>query len=528
MKKALSALLAVILVLSVIATATINTCAANNSVLQYRITAKEGLNVRSGPGTNYKKVGAIRYHTAVTVTAVQKNWGYIGTGWICLDYAKQISASTDNTSSTSGIPASAYKKAGTIYTIGGTSYYQALTSRDYNGVVQNTLFYVDKNGAVVVDAAILDRLYTLDLFNDIRPNLLSSATLRAEAATAYYDVCATVANYENLGNLIGKASGIMLNISAGNSFNIQDAVLEVADVLGSPEAIKTAVLLGLLQVYANNTVAYGQQAAHLMQEPVTDFETMIQVSQATADAAASFAVLEYLGGDTVREMATSSVGKELKKYLKNVFDGWVDTMIPDITAVQMTHYITEGAISLADFAVNSGAQTVYDQEVALQKKYLSATYDSAKAIADKLAEDETMRFVNPLTSKAKTNVVTQKWGAYYSGHGYHLGLDLGTVGNKSTTVGAIADGVVARVIKENKSAGWGNLVLVKHVLPNGKVFYSGYAHLKSISVSKGDEVLAGDKLGMMGNTGTSTGPHLHLLIYTGSLGKSSLPKGYIS
>lgn len=109
-----------------------------------------------------------------------------------------------------------------------------------------------------------------------------------------------------------------------------------------------------------------------------------------------------------------------------------------------------------------------------------------------------------------------------------MGVDLGTSGNKSTTVGSIADGVVYRVVKESKSGGWGNFVIVKHTLPNGKVFYSGYAHLKSMSVKEGQAVSAGTKLGMMGSTGYSTGPHLHLVVFTGSFSKSSLPKGYVS
>lgn len=142
--------------------------------------------------------------------------------------------------------------------------------------------------------------------------------------------------------------------------------------------------------------------------------------------------------------------------------------------------------------------------------------------------NKTIKFVNSLSSKYKTNITTQKWGAYYKGNGYHLGTDLATRGNKSTTVGAIAEGIVYRVVKESKSGGYGNFVIVKHTLPNGKIFYSGYAHLKSISVKENARVSAGTKLGMMGSTGYSTGPHLHLVVFNGPFSKSSLPKGYIS
>lgn len=143
-------------------------------------------------------------------------------------------------------------------------------------------------------------------------------------------------------------------------------------------------------------------------------------------------------------------------------------------------------------------------------------------------QNKSLKFVKSLTSNYKTNITTQSWGSYFSGNGYHLGVDLGTSGNNSTTVGSIADGVVYKVLKESKSGGWGNFVIVKHTLPNGKVFYSGYAHLKSMSVKEGQTVNVGTKLGMMGSTGYSTGPHLHLVVFTGSFSKSSLPKGYVS
>lgn len=138
------------------------------------------------------------------------------------------------------------------------------------------------------------------------------------------------------------------------------------------------------------------------------------------------------------------------------------------------------------------------------------------------------KFVNPLSSKYKTNIVTQSFRNYYKGNGYHLGVDLGTSGNKSTNVVAIANGVVYRVLKTSESSGYGNLVIVKHVLENGKVLYSAYGHLASVSVKEGAEVSAGTKLGVRGSTGYSTGPHLHLAVYNGNVSKSTLPKGYLS
>jgi hypothetical protein len=57
---------------------------------------------------------------------------------------------------------------------------------------------------------------------------------------------------------------------------------------------------------------------------------------------------------------------------------------------------------------------------------------------------------------------------------------------------------------------WGNQVWIKHTV-NGREWYTVYAHLKnnSVTVSQGQTVIAGDQLAASGNTGASTGGHLH-------------------
>jgi len=58
-------------------------------------------------------------------------------------------------------------------------------------------------------------------------------------------------------------------------------------------------------------------------------------------------------------------------------------------------------------------------------------------------------------------------------------------------------------------SGYGRMVEIDH----GYGFRSRYAHLRSISVEKGDTVAIGDKLGLMGSSGRSTGPHLHYEVW---------------
>lgn len=91
----------------------------------------------------------------------------------------------------------------------------------------------------------------------------------------------------------------------------------------------------------------------------------------------------------------------------------------------------------------------------------------------------------------------------------HSGIDL-TPGY-GTQVHAIADGVVV----SRPMSGWGSYVVIAHEV-DGQTVYSGYAHMITGStVPVGTVVKRGDVIGRVGNTGESSGAHLHLSIIVG-------------
>ncbi|MCI5652138.1 MAG: SH3 domain-containing protein [Ruminococcus bromii] len=55
-----------------------------------QVNAPSGLNVRKGPDTSYSVLRALQNGTKVTVTKEQNGWGYIGDGWISLEWVKKI------------------------------------------------------------------------------------------------------------------------------------------------------------------------------------------------------------------------------------------------------------------------------------------------------------------------------------------------------------------------------------------------------------------------------------------------------
>jgi murein DD-endopeptidase MepM/ murein hydrolase activator NlpD len=87
---------------------------------------------------------------------------------------------------------------------------------------------------------------------------------------------------------------------------------------------------------------------------------------------------------------------------------------------------------------------------------------------------------------------------------YHRGLDIrGQLGND---VKATADGTV---IRQRYDKGDGHFILVDH----GNGFRTKFAHLKKSLVKKGDPVTRGQVIGLVGNSGRSTGPHVHYEIH---------------
>ena len=83
---------------------------------------------------------------------------------------------------------------------------------------------------------------------------------------------------------------------------------------------------------------------------------------------------------------------------------------------------------------------------------------------------------------------------------FHYGIDLAMP--TGTPIYSTFDGTI-RVAKWNKS--YGNLIVIRH--DNGLETY--YAHLSRIQVKPGQEVKAGEQIGLAGNTGRSYGSHLH-------------------
>ncbi|MDW7755064.1 MAG: peptidoglycan DD-metalloendopeptidase family protein [Brevefilum sp.] len=102
-------------------------------------------------------------------------------------------------------------------------------------------------------------------------------------------------------------------------------------------------------------------------------------------------------------------------------------------------------------------------------------------------------------------------GFDYSPETNHFAVDI--AGQQGNPIFAADHGVV--VYAGWNDYGYGEMIVIDH----GSGWQTLYAHLSQINVSCGQEVMKGDTIGLMGSTGKSTGPHLHLEMRSDEFGR---------
>jgi murein DD-endopeptidase MepM/ murein hydrolase activator NlpD len=132
------------------------------------------------------------------------------------------------------------------------------------------------------------------------------------------------------------------------------------------------------------------------------------------------------------------------------------------------------------------------------------------------------RWANVDLLTAKLTYSTRFFGAYdldageFTGN--HPGIDIKLAAG--TPLGSVAGG---RVDSVRERPGLGLTVIVEHRHPTDGTFYSVYGHLEISTVREGQALSAGDMLGTVGMTGTTTAPHVHWQIDRGRAGGGHVP-----
>lgn len=164
-----------------------------------------------------------------------------------------------------------------------------------------------------------------------------------------------------------------------------------------------------------------------------------------------------------------------------------------------------------------------DEAAARQEELVTGTEETAAADSESSASNEAASEHSPAATEAPTTppetaaednalaagyfvqpaegVLTSAYGVRWGRN--HNGIDIGA--DMGADVYAADGGVVTYA---DVCQGYGNYIIIDH--QNG--YQTAYGHLNEILVTNGEAVTQGQLIGKVGNTGNSTGPHLHFEI----------------
>jgi murein DD-endopeptidase MepM/ murein hydrolase activator NlpD len=172
---------------------------------------------------------------------------------------------------------------------------------------------------------------------------------------------------------------------------------------------------------------------------------------------------------------------------------------------------TDEALELSD-SISESLNTM-DQEVDRLKDSFTEAIQHAERIAY-------LRSITPTLYPTLSTRVTSAFGfrrdPFTRRTARHLGVDFG--GDKNDPIFATATG---RISQTGYDRAMGNFIIIRH----GNGIETVYMHLTKSLVKRGQSVEKGEKIGTLGSTGRSTGPHLHYEVHKN--GTPVNPKPYL-
>lgn len=144
---------------------------------------------------------------------------------------------------------------------------------------------------------------------------------------------------------------------------------------------------------------------------------------------------------------------------------------------------------------------ILEQQLKIQKESFNKIFNTALKYNESLVGIPAIQPVKPTKYIWTSSMFGSRQDPFTFVRRYHKGIDF--VGPRNTEIFATADGTVT-LTKESRR-GYGKEIDISHSFG----YSTRYAHLNEILVKEGQKVKRGELIGLMGNTGRSTGTHLH-------------------
>ena len=234
-----------------------------------------------------------------------------------------------------------------------------------------------------------------------------------------------------------------------------------------------------------------------------DKELMQSIKQQKADIEAEKTQLEADKKELDTSLAQTEQKKTSLKSLKNEKEDYVDQLTAEEKEVQEE-------IEELEEENRKIANEIKEAQIRYQKQLEELKNNSGSSSS----QSGSGYFIRPVSSGPITAT------AYYSSGKFHGAVDYGV--SVGTPVKAAADGVV--MTTKNLSSSYGTYVVIQHA--NGLQTYYAHGKSGSISVEPGEIVKQGQQIMLSGNTGNSSGPHLHFEVRKSPYNYSYSAKAY--
>lgn len=370
--------------------------------------------------------------------------------------------------------------------------------------------------------------FTVDLIADtdrklpvLIPQITKHGDETAKESTSVTDYLSNDGFYYDFDKIIAEATPASLpsfddydygitNVSFANNVEVVESYLSSREVVPLSAAIDEVTKDK--QQKTIHEVKSGDTLSVIAQMYNTTVDDIVELNENIANANSRIRV-----GDEITVTVPKpelSIAREELVYYEGTYEA-------DVIYKYNDNWYTTTEVTLQD--PSSGYHKAVEKVTYLDSKMVSSEVVMEEIVAEavpKIVEKGTKippTYIKPISGGRLTSTFGTRTATIRGMTSYHGAVDWAT---------PIGTSVVASCGGRVSFAGWkasyGNCIFIEH--PDGR--QTRYAHLSKVLVSAGQNVSQGEKIALSGNTGVSTGPHLHFEMRIG--GKAVDPLKYIS
>ena len=227
----------------------------------------------------------------------------------------------------------------------------------------------------------------------------------------------------------------------------------------------------------------------------------------------------------IRGSAKQPIKKEntdiLKDKLKTRLDQ-IDTILADTGVLGLNAYKTNDEVSDVDshpaLGIGEGDDSIDPHEGHNHDSFKPISIDSSNLISKADQQLDLLKRL-PIGSPVQGRISSHygmRRSPFSRKRRFHKGMDFGV--QWKTPIVATAEGTV---IKASWEGAYGKKIVIDH----GNGIETHFAHLTKIQVKEGEKICRGQRIGLVGSTGRSTGPHLHYEVHVNGIAQN--PKKFV-